>query len=131
MTGIVYGVVLLVIGALGWFVARGLSRGKIGPNLVLGYSTKATRSSREAWFAAHKAVWPDMGATALLVLGAGVISLLVGALQLWTGWSALSIPAFVPMCLAVVPWWSIRKKANAAAVAFQAGEPSGETRPTT
>ena len=56
-------------------VNNGASNGRIGPNPGMGIRTTATRSSPEAWQAAHRAAMPIMQFAAVVSLATGVVVL--------------------------------------------------------
>ena len=74
-TGIVIGAVGLVMaGPAVYFVTRAASRGGIEVNSAIGIRTKLTKSSQQAWEAAHRAALPFTLVACLLAIVTSVIS---------------------------------------------------------
>lgn len=71
---------LIGVGMIGAAIAiivvtNGAASGRIGPNPGTGIRTAATRSSLEAWQAAHRAAMPIMQFAAVLGMATGAVLL--------------------------------------------------------
>jgi len=75
MLGLLLGVVMIGAAIAIIVVNNGASNGRIGPNPGMGIRTTATRSSPEAWQAAHRAAMPIMQFAAIVSLATGVVVL--------------------------------------------------------
>ena len=73
--GLLLGVVMIGAAIAIIVVSNGASNGRIGPNPGMGIRTTATRSSPEAWQAAHQAAMPFMQFAAIVSLATGVVVL--------------------------------------------------------
>ena len=73
--GLLLGVVMIGAAIAIIVVNNGASNGRIGPNPGMGIRTTATRSSPEAWQAAHRAAMPIMQFAAIVSLATGVVVL--------------------------------------------------------
>ena len=95
LLGLVLGLAMIAAAVAIIVINNGAASGRIGPNPGMGIRTAATRSSEEAWQAAHSAAGPVMQLAAVVSLATGVLvlflrsspdlfygALLVGALLL-------------------------------------------------
>ena len=73
--GLLLGVAMIGAAIAIIVVNNGASSGRIGPNPGMGIRTTATRSSMEAWQAAHRAAMPIMQFAAMVSLATGVVVL--------------------------------------------------------
>jgi len=75
LLGLLLGVAMIGAAIAIIVVNNGASNGRIGPNPGMGIRTAATRSSPEAWEAAHRAAMPIMQFAAVVSLATGVVVL--------------------------------------------------------
>lgn len=105
------GVAMVGAGVLVVRIARRAAEGQLGPNVIAGIRTKATRSSPEAWAAAHAAglSLSVLGGWTMAVAGvaAPIVGLVVGgtddsnkAMGWWTAIVLLGIVASLGLVIA-------------------------------
>ena len=75
LTGLLLGLAMIAIAVTIIVVNNGAATGRIGPNPGFGIRTSATRSSKEAWRAAHQAAGPIMQFAAMVSLMTGIVVL--------------------------------------------------------
>lgn len=75
---VIVGVVLVGAGLLVLRINRQAAQGNLGPNLFAGIRTKATRSSPEAWKAAHEAGMQQSVLGGWIMVAVGVAAPVVG-----------------------------------------------------
>lgn len=94
-----------------YFVTRSASRGGIDVNAAIGIRTKLTKSSQQAWEAAHRAALPFTLVACLLTLVCAAISIITLVLANTAGSSEVApvvvmiagyVGLFVVMTLATV-----------------------------
>ena len=73
--GLLLGVLMIAAAVVIIVVNNQASSGRIGPNRGIGIRTTATRSSPEAWQAAHRRAMPIMQFAAMVSLATGVVVL--------------------------------------------------------
>jgi len=71
---------LVVISGILAILAKSITRGELPPNAEVGFRTKATKASAEAWYAGHDAVLPYLRAVWPIGLGLAAITLVGGFL---------------------------------------------------
>lgn len=77
------------------------STGRIGPNPGMGIRTAATRSSLEAWQAAHRAAMPVMQFAAIVSMATGVVVLFLRSSPILF-WGVLLVGAALLAALSVI-----------------------------
>ena len=73
--GVVAGALMVVAHLVVQQATVAAAYGVLGPNAYIGIRNDATRSSREAWQAAHRAVLPIVGLGTLIGVGLSVIAI--------------------------------------------------------
>ena len=101
LLGLVLGLGMIAAAVAIIVVNNGAASGRIGPNPGMGIRTAATRSSAEAWQAAHSAAAPVMQFAAVVSLATGVLVLFLrSSPDLF--WGALLVGAFLLAVLSVI-----------------------------
>lgn len=77
MPGVFLSFGLLFLSGILFYVTRSASKGEIPLNSEVGIRTKWTKSSPEAWIAAHKAALPTMLTSSIICIITGVVTLLL------------------------------------------------------
>lgn len=75
ISGLLLSVAMIAVAVAIIVVNNAASSGRIGPNPGIGIRTTATRSSADAWQAAHRAAMPVMQFAAMVSLVTGVVLL--------------------------------------------------------
>lgn len=70
---------ILLVGVLGWWVARRGASGTTGPNSLIGFRTRATLASDAAWQIGHLAALP-LARTGLVVSISAVAAVIAATL---------------------------------------------------
>ena len=93
----------IIVAVIGWLGIRGL----LPPNHLAGIRTPYTMSSREAWYATHRAGGPVLLATGAIVLLGAVVAITLVALLGLAGLTASVLPAALAIVLvagAITSW---------------------------
>lgn len=101
LLGLLLGLAMIGAAVTIIVVNNGASSGRTGPNRGIGIRTAATRSSPEAWRAAHRAAAPIMQFAAMVSLVTGVVVLFLRSSPSLF-WGVLLVGAVLLAVLSVV-----------------------------